>query len=76
MTAVLMKNAKLWQWDHNVISKIGYAHDCPWLVIENGVITDICSALDLRSHPPEEKFFKIIDIDHQLVVPGLNDAHM
>jgi predicted amidohydrolase YtcJ len=46
------------------------------MVIERGVITDICSGLDDRSHPSDGIFSRVIDMKYQMVVPGLNDAHM
>jgi imidazolonepropionase-like amidohydrolase len=75
-SSVLVKNAKLWRWNNDPSSKIGTTHDCAWLVIEKGVITDICSASDARNHPPDGLFSNVIDVNYQLVVPGLNDAHM
>jgi predicted amidohydrolase YtcJ len=76
MSPVLVKNAKLWRWNHDLSSKVGTTHDCSWMVIEKGVITEICSGSDDRSHPSDAIFSKVIDMNYQMVVPGLNDAHM
>ena len=80
-TGVLIKNASLWQWPETPSTKhsAGSVIQRSWFCIENGVITDSSiNTLDGGpSEPPlEEKFHRVIDAKHQLVIPGLHDAHI
>ena len=77
----LVKNAKLWRWDNvpSVSSKIGSAVPSSWFCIQNGIICEISSDTSdsqLKQCSPESCFCKVIDAKHQLVIPGLHDAHI
>ena len=80
-SGVLVKNASLWQWSETPSAKhsAGSVIQKSWFCIENGVITDSSTkTLDggLSEPPLDEKFNRVIDANHQLVIPGLHDAHI
>lgn len=80
-TTILVKNATLWQWDEGKCGEIraGRAIHKSWFAIDKGIITDSSSnSMDSRKKqlPSEVNFGTIIDVKHQLVIPGLNDAHI
>lgn len=80
-STILVKNATLWQWDEGKCGNIrgGSAVRQSWLVIDKGVITNSSSNLmgsQEKQPPPEVTFGTIIDVKHQLVIPGLHDAHI
>lgn len=76
-----MKNATLWLWDKGKCGELrgGRAFRRSWFTIDKGIITDSMSnSVDSeeRQPPSEESFGTVIDVKHQLVIPGLNDAHI
>lgn len=80
-TTILVKNATLWQWDEGKCGEMrpGHAIQKSWFAIDKGIITDSSSnSMDSgkKQLPSEVNFGTIIDVKHQLVIPGLNDAHI
>lgn len=80
-SGVLVKNASLWQWPGSTSAKhsAGSVVERSWFCVENGVITDSSTNMldESRSEPPsEENFHRVIDANHQLIIPGLHDAHI
>jgi predicted amidohydrolase YtcJ len=80
-STILVKNATLWQWDEGKCGEIraGHVVHKSWFAIDKGIITDSSSnsmGSQEKQPPPEVTFGSIIDVKHQLVIPGLNDAHI
>ena len=76
---ILVKNATLWQWSDRSSTgmKTGRAVPRSWFCIEKGAITVLSTNSSSASEPPvDENFDSIIDAKHQLVIPGLHDAHI
>lgn len=76
---ILVKNATLWRWSQSSssLSRTGSAIPCSWFCIEKGLVSNISSISgDIREHPLESSFTKVIDAKDQLVIPGLHDAHI
>jgi predicted amidohydrolase YtcJ len=72
---ISVTNASLWRWsDVDKDSQLGQVSDHMTLIVKDGVILDV----GCRSSEQLEKyaFDRVIDAKNQLVIPGLNDAHI
>jgi predicted amidohydrolase YtcJ len=72
---ISVTNASLWRWsDVDKDSQQGEVSDDMTLIVKDGVILDVvCRSSDqLKKYA----FDRVIDAKNQLVIPGLNDAHI
>lgn len=76
----LVKNATLWQWSDGSSTgmKTGRAIPRSWFCVEKGAITVTSTSIGAsETDPPADgNFHSVIDANHQLVIPGLHDAHI
>jgi predicted amidohydrolase YtcJ len=69
--AALLLNALLWTWDANV-QYLGQPLHNQHLVIRNGFISEVLDQLPVD----QSQYDTIIDVQGQLVLPGLIDSHV
>lgn len=79
-STTLVKNATLWQWSDGSSTgmKTGRAIPRSWFCVDKGAITatSTSSGASETEPPADGNFHNVIDAKHQLVIPGLHDAHI
>jgi predicted amidohydrolase YtcJ len=79
-STTLIKNATLWRWSDGSSTgmKTGRAIPRSWFCVDKGAITVTSTSRGAsETEPPSDgNFDSVIDAKHQLVIPGLHDAHI
>ena len=72
MASVLLQNASVWQWAPAMTGTrdiSGNAEPNSFIAVHGGVIIDIG---DMSKVPSANDFDLVVDVNHQLVLPGLS----